>query len=79
MLLRSRRKEQLKLVKTAALIDEDYDYKKELRKLTLYSLENPPVKHQKELTLLDHVAIIMIFLLLFFSFLKNDFFLTLFI
>jgi hypothetical protein len=76
MLLRSKRKEQLKLVKTAALIDEDYDYKNELRKLTLYSLENPPVNPQKELTLLDHVAIIMIFLLLFFSFLKNDFFLV---
>ena len=58
MLLRSQRKRKIHEIRLNGLRYEEYDYEQELKKLSFYSLENPPsMVEENDLSLLNEIFV----------------------
>jgi hypothetical protein len=57
MLLRSERRRKIHEIRLNGLRCEEYDYEQELKKLSFYSLENPPMVEKSDLSLLNEIFV----------------------
>ena len=82
MLLRSERRKKIHEIRLNGLRYEEYDYEQELKKLSFYSLENPPMVEESDLSLLNEIFVYLFLITLVFFILsthdKIDLFLHIF-